>query len=109
MSRQELQARHGGAVGVAFLVASACALLVPSVAAAATVSADQSGGVSVKAAAGEVNTVTVSAESLGGGQQRTTFHDETTSLVAATGCAQATPNTVTCETTGSPAINVLLD
>ena len=63
----------------------------------------------MQAGPGELNTLSASSESLGGGQQRTTFHDETTPLIAGAGCAQAAPNRVTCETNGPPFVDIRLD
>jgi Ca2+-binding RTX toxin-like protein len=113
MSTQDLQERRSAAATVAFLLACACTLIAPALAGAATVTASSDGpfgrALTVQAGPGELNTLTTTAESLGAGQQRTTFNDETTPLVAGAGCVQATPNRVTCETDGTPMVSVLLD
>ena len=110
MSTQNLKERRGPVGVVAFVIAVAAASIAPSLAAAATVASSNGGyGLTVQAASGELNTLTASSESLGGGQQRATFHDETMALIAGSGCAQAAPNTVTCETNGSPSVDVRLD
>ena len=110
MSTQNLKKRGGLVAAVAFVMAVACASIAPSLAAAATVASSDNGyGLTVQAGPGELNTLSASSESLGGGQQRATFHDETTALIAGAGCAQAAPNTVTCEINGSPLVNVRLD
>jgi Ca2+-binding RTX toxin-like protein len=113
MSTQHLQERRSAAAPVAFLLACACTLIVPSLANAATVEASSDGpfgrSLTLQAGAGELNTVTTAGESLGANQQRTTFHDETTPLVAGDGCMQTTPNRVTCETNGTPVLSFLLD
>lgn len=94
---------------LAVLIACTCTLAAPSLAGAATVSNPGTGLITVQAAPGEVNTLSTSADSLGAGQQQTRFHDETTSLVAGTGCVQAAPETVTCDTAGQPSVDFLLD
>ena len=110
MSTQHLKERRGPVAAVAFVIAVACASIAPSLAAAATVASSGGGfGLTVQAGPGELNTLSASSESLGAGQQRTTFHDETMALIAGAGCAQAAPNTVTCETNGSPYVDVRLD
>ena len=110
MSTQHLKERRGPVAAVAFVIAIACASIAPSLAAAATVASAQNGyGLTVQAGPGELNTLSASSESLGGGQQRATFHDETTPLIAGAGCAQAAPSTVTCETNGPTYVDILLD
>ena len=111
MSTQYLKERRGPVAAVAFVIAVACASIAPSLAGAATVGASGSFDheLTVQAGPGELNTLSASSESLGGGHQRTTFHDETTPLIAGAGCAQAAPNTVTCETNGPPFVEFLLD
>jgi Ca2+-binding RTX toxin-like protein len=103
--------RRGPVAVVAFVIAIACGSIAPSLADAATVASSGGGGqgLTVQAGPGELNTLSASSESLGGGQQRTTFHDETTPLIAGAGCAQAGPSTVTCQTNGSPFVDFLLD
>jgi len=110
MSAQYLKERRGAAAAVAFVIAVACASIAPSLAAAATVASSGSGyELTVQAGSGELNTLSASSESLGAMQQRTTFHDETSPLTAGSGCVQAAPNTVTCQTNGPPFVDFLLD
>ena len=108
MSTQYLKERRGPVAAVAFVIAVACASIAPSFAGAATVASGEY-ELTVQASPGELNTLSASSESLGGGQQRTTFHDETVPLVAGAGCAQAAPNTVTCQTNGPAYVDFLLD
>jgi Ca2+-binding RTX toxin-like protein len=83
--------------------------MAPSLAGAATVTSSDGYVLTVQASPGESNTLSASSESLGGGQKRTTFHDETTPLVAGAGCTQAAPNTVACETNSPPYGIFMLD
>ena len=102
---------RASAPALASLLVCACALITPSVAGAATVTAtgEYGRGLTLQAGPAELNTVTTSAESLGAGRQRTTFRDETAPLVAGSGCVQTAPNTVTCETEWAPKVDFLLD
>ena len=111
MSTQYLKERRGPVAAVACVIAVASAFIAPSLAGAATVAASGSYSheLTVEAVPGELNTLSASSESLGAGAQRTTFRDETTALIAGAGCAQAAPNTVTCETSGAPSVEFLLD